>query len=99
MNLQFGDAARSIFGGEIANVPLPGLPLVEILGNQRVLIENHLGVMAYALERICIKTKGGYIEVTGKCLKLTRMSNQQMLINGTIFSVNLCFGGVSKDAG
>lgn len=94
MKKQFGEVARNILGGQIANAPLPGVPLVEILGNRRILVENHYGVIAYGQERICIKVRCGHIEITGKKLTIARMSDQQMIINGIVCSVNLSFGGM-----
>ena len=31
------------------------IPLIEIAGEKRVLIENHLGILAYSLEEIQVK--------------------------------------------
>lgn len=69
--------------------PLPGIPLVEMFGDQRVLIENHCGVTAYADTEICIKVKHGCIHVCGTQLNLALMSKERLVICGKIASVQL----------
>lgn len=69
---------------------LPTMPLVEIAGDRRVLIERHAGVTEYSTERICIKVKYGTVCVTGCSLELTRMTGQQLVISGQIDAVALC---------
>lgn len=78
---------------QISNTPHPGLPLVEILGNKRVLIENHFGVIAYGKTRICVKVRCGHIEINGNDLILARMSDSQLIVNGLVLGVTLCYGG------
>lgn len=69
--------------------PIPGLPLIEIVGDCRVLIERHLGVTEYGNERIVIKVKQGQICVSGSCMELISMTKSQLVIKGTIFSVSI----------
>ncbi len=71
----------------------PGLPLVELVGECRVLIENHMGVMAYEDSQIRVKVKFGQIIVCGRSLTLCRMTKEQLLISGNIDSVALCRRG------
>lgn len=82
----FGDAA------DLPDEALPGLPLVEIAGNRRVLIENHLGVIGYGSQRICIKVKKGTVTVCGCHLELQRMTRSQIIITGRIDDVCLTGG-------
>lgn len=74
---------------DLASEPLPGQPIVELAGERRVLIENHLGVKAYSRESILVKVKFGCICVCGSGLELTRMTREQLLIRGKIDSVAL----------
>ena len=67
---------------------IPGLPLIEIVGNIRVLIEHHCGVTEYGKQRIVVQTKGNLVAVEGDDLELTRMTAEQLIISGTIFSVS-----------
>jgi len=69
---------------------LPGMPLVEIIGQCRVLIENHKGVSAYCANRIHINVSYGELCVCGSGLKLAYMSKQRLVITGRIESVALC---------
>lgn len=68
---------------------LPGVPLVEIAGQNRVLIENHLGVCGYGREQICVRVKYGQVSVRGCGLELARMSREQVVITGRIEAVCL----------
>lgn len=67
----------------------PYQTIVEIAGEHRVLIENHLGVVTYGNERILIKVKYGFLCICGSCLEMVRMSRDQVVIIGDIHSVSL----------
>lgn len=64
-------------------------PIVEIAGERRVLIENHLGVSAYGKESILVKVNFGVIKIIGCNLEIFRMTKEQLIICGTIRSVEL----------
>ena len=66
---------------------LPGVPIVEIAGESRVLIERHDGMTEYSRERICVKVRYGIVCVCGCGLELTRMSREQLIISGKIDGV------------
>ena len=68
---------------------IPNLPLVEIAGDRRVLIEHHCGVVEYGRERIIVQVKHGQIGILGDCLELTKMTPHQLIISGRIRSVDL----------
>lgn len=63
---------------------LPGQVLVEISGENRVLIEHHCGVREYSRERIGVKVKYGMLQVCGSCLELRCMTREQLVISGRI---------------
>lgn len=65
------------------------LPLVEILGEKRVLIENHLGVVGYSSEEIQIKVSYGTLSVSGCGLCFAQINREQLVINGQIDSIIL----------
>ena len=71
---------------------LPGQPLVELVGQQRVLIENHRGVVLYGDTEICIRVSYGCIRICGRELRLMRMNRQQLIISGCIDNIILCRG-------
>lgn len=69
--------------------PLPYIPLAEILGQGRVLIEYHQGVAAYSEKSIVVQVSFGYIEIQGEQLELLRMSGSQLIISGSIHCLKL----------
>ena len=68
---------------------LPGKPIVEIAGDNRVLIECHRGVLAYSRERILVGVRYGSLCICGCGLELIHMSREKLIICGKIDSVNL----------
>ena len=81
------------FAADLPDEPIPRLPLVEIAGQGRVLIENHLGVVAYETNQIVVKVTFGTVSVWGRTLELARMIRGQLVISGAIRSVELNGGG------
>ncbi len=72
--------------------PIPGLPVIELAGDRRVLIENHCGVTEYGQERISVKVKFGQICICGACLELAKMTKGTLIVSGKIESVELLRG-------
>ncbi|MBQ7415622.1 MAG: YabP/YqfC family sporulation protein [Oscillospiraceae bacterium] len=68
---------------------LPGQPLVELLGQRRVLIEHHCGVTEYGREKIHVKMSYGGLCVCGAGLELARMSAEQLIITGRVDSISI----------
>lgn len=68
---------------------LSKLPIVELAGPSRVLVENHQGVLAYSLEEIQIKVTYGKLAVTGGNLKLMQLNREQLVITGRIDNLQL----------
>lgn len=77
---------------DLSAQPMPGVPIIEMAGNRRALIENHQGVMEYGKERISIVVKFGKVVITGAELEICYMSRQQLVITG-------CIDGVSIERG
>jgi sporulation protein YqfC len=77
---------------DLQDEPIPGMPLVEIAGERRVLIENHRGVLEYGTERIRVKVKFGHVCVCGSGLELARMNRGQLVISGVVNEVQLIRG-------
>ena len=44
--------------------------IVEIAGDRRILIENHLGVVTYGQEKVIVKVKYGAVSICGCSLEL-----------------------------
>lgn len=70
----------------------PGVPLVEICGNHRVLIENHKGITCYGETDIYVKVNKGDIHVVGEGLYLCRMNKIKLVITGRISTVQMHIG-------
>lgn len=68
---------------------LPGVPLVEIAGDSRVLIEHHFGVTEYGRCQICVRVKYGFVVIQGRGLELACMTRQILVITGNIDCVRL----------
>lgn len=71
---------------------MPGIPVVEIAGMGRVLIEGHKGVTEYGPERIQVTMNYGSLMVIGCGLSLAHMSKERLVIVGTVQQVCLCRG-------
>ncbi len=76
-------------GIDLPGESLPGQPLVELAGDQRVLIENHMGVTEYGADQIRVQVRYGQIRVCGEGMELARMTKEQLVIAGRIDSVTL----------
>lgn len=76
-------------GLDLAGESLPGVPVVELAGENRVLIERHGGVTQYSTQKICVKVRYGQVQVCGCELELTQMTREQLIIYGRIDSVHL----------
>lgn len=69
---------------------VPGMPLIEIISDKRVLIENHKGVCKYTRDQICVKCNFGIIKVSGTDLHIKNMSADQLMILGSIGCITMC---------
>ena len=69
--------------------PLQRAPLIEIVSNNRVLIENHHGVFSYTKNEITIRVSSGVAIIYGEELTLIHLTKGRMIIAGTIKSIQL----------
>ena len=67
-------------------------PLVELLGQNRVLVENYRHVLDYTPKRIRISVSFGEICVDGCGLAMSYMCADQLVISGTIENIALFRG-------
>lgn len=82
------DRKRSGFSSAIHE--LPRVPLIEIAGERRVLLENHQGVLEYGGSCICVRVKFGCVRICGNGLVISKMTAEQLIICGKIDAVELC---------
>ena len=66
-----------------------GLPLIELVGDKQLRVENHRGILAYDPREIHIGGGKVAIRVKGLELELKVMNAGELLITGQIFSVSL----------
>lgn len=64
--------------------PVPGMPLLELAGDNRVLIEHHRGIREYTPCRIRICVNYGMVCVSGCNLELMQMTREKLIISGKI---------------
>lgn len=83
-------------GINLPSEPMPGIPLVEVLGDKRVLIERHQGVIAYDQENIRVRVRFGLISVCGCNLTIAQMTKIHLIICGQIESVRFVKEGVCR---
>lgn len=81
---------------EIADLPnesVPGVPLLELAADRRILIENHKAVTEYSQQRIRVQVCFGQICICGRSLELMQMKKTQLVICGRIDSISIQRGG------
>ena len=66
--------------------------LVEVLGDGRVLIENHKGICSYDACKINLCVSYGILSVCGHGLKISFISHERMVISGKIEQLILAKG-------
>lgn len=63
--------------------------LIEIYGPDRLLVEQHRGIVSYSTECIRIGASCGLMVVEGEGLRLCCMSRSQLVIRGRLQSIRL----------
>lgn len=84
-----GFVEKVIHSFHLDSEPLPRQPLLELLGDRRILIENHCGICEYGNERIVVRVRKGRIGINGKQLSLSFISRERLIITGCIEAVML----------
>lgn len=75
---------RLIEQADLMEESAPGDSIVELVGDRRVLVENHRGVTEYGDQRICVRLRYGMLTVSGCSLVLARMSKELLIITGKV---------------
>lgn len=60
------------------------LPLVSMIGNEEITIENYKGIIEYTEEKVRISTPSGILKVEGKNLCLKQITSESISITGRI---------------
>lgn len=63
------------------------LPLISIIGNEELLIENYKGVIEYTEEKIKVNTACGILQVDGRKLFLKQITAESITVTGNILGM------------
>ncbi|OON91266.1 MAG: hypothetical protein ATN32_10595 [Candidatus Epulonipiscium fishelsonii] len=64
------------------------IPVITVLGNETLTIENFVNIVEYNDEIIRLKLKIGIVAITGKRLEAKNMTQDQITIKGYIEGIN-----------
>lgn len=70
----------------------PFCTIIEIADMNRVLIENHLGIIRYSCNTVGVRVSYGNILVCGAELSIKHMTRMKLVITGRIDGIQLCRG-------
>ena len=65
------------------------LPKVTLIGNSRLDIENHQGIIHYDKTEMKLKVNQGYLVAKGKQLILRNISQEEVMIEGEILQIGI----------
>ena len=74
---------------DLRHESVPGEMIVELLGSNRLILENHHGINVYEHNEIHVKVKRGIVVVAGDDLTIVRMNKEQLVIVGQLKSIML----------
>ena len=63
------------------------LPRIEILGNDRIHIENHRGIIEYTQTCVRVNTNAGVIRITGGALNVRNIGSEEIIVLGSIEAI------------
>jgi sporulation protein YqfC len=63
------------------------LPLIMLVGQQKLYIENHKGISLYMSDKIKIRVKPGYVIITGSELVIGEIKTENLSISGQISGI------------
>ena len=72
---------------ELPTEALGGAVRLTAVGDQRLLIENHCGLISYGTEEIRVSTGRGQIALRGTGLSMAAMNRAELLITGRLQSL------------
>lgn len=80
---------------EFLNIPdqtLPGVPIIEIYGDRRVLIEGRCAVLQYTGNCIRLRNSCGAVCVSGCGLTMAELTKNQTIITGKVENISIVKG-------
>ena len=73
----------------IPDQTLPGVPIIELYADRRVLIESRCAIIHYEATSIKLKSCSYRICVCGTDLSIAELSGDQLIITGVVDSVSV----------
>lgn len=86
--------SKAIDAADLETDLIPGTGIIEVIGNNRVLVENHISITEYTDSTVCIRMKFGCACIHGTDLIIHKMCKEQLVIAGNISCIKLAKGGV-----
>ncbi|NLJ84741.1 MAG: sporulation protein YqfC [Halanaerobiaceae bacterium] len=63
------------------------LPLLMLVADNKLYLENHKGISYFQSEEIKIKIKYGFIIITGRNLSISEINRESLAVSGKILSI------------
>lgn len=63
------------------------LPMISMIGNEEMHVENYKGILEYDSERIRIYTGNGILKLEGRGLLLKAMTTEEIVVKGVILKI------------
>lgn len=63
------------------------IPLITILGNEQIDIENFKGILEYSEEKVRLNTSIGILKIEGKDIYIKEMSCEKVLVIGKLHKI------------
>jgi len=70
--------------GEVPQELVFGWPRSILLGNEKLIVEQHQGIYTCTQQEVIIKTKCGLLTISGENLSLSRYSRDELVVLGKI---------------
>ena len=64
------------------------LPLLMLVADNKLYLENHKGISYFQSEEIKIKIKSGFIILKGRSLSISEINRESLSISGKILSIS-----------
>ena len=66
---------------------------ISSVGSHSLMVENHTGIEKYSDKSVCLNTRCGIIEISGRALTLREVRRDALIIRGDIRHVSLPCSG------
>ncbi len=63
------------------------VPVVTVISNNEVSVENYKGIIEYGDEKIRVNSSIGQIKIEGKKLSLKQIAVEKIIISGSIYTI------------